>query len=114
MQLNIFDLIESQEIIPSNSNDLDFLSRINHLRRLVLIHSCIYYRLNTSIVSDLQFDKWSNELVKLQSDHPLLSKKGIFHDDFRIFDGTTGYDLSLNNKWVENTAMYILNLYKNI
>ena len=37
--------------------------KINQRRRQMLVHSCIYYRFDTNIVSDFDYDRWVNELM---------------------------------------------------
>lgn len=81
--------------------------RINNLRRKMLVHSYLYYRLCTSIINDSVFDKWAKELVKLQSEYPEIVAECIYAKEFEVFDGTTGFDLPRDN-WVENTANRLL------
>ena len=44
----------------------------------MLIHSCIYYELNESIISDHQWQAWADELQKLQEDYRQV---GTLFDD---------------------------------
>lgn len=63
-------------------------------RRLqILVHSYIYYRLATSLVSDQQWQEWANELVVLQRDYPQICERVDYHETFKGFDGTTGFNL---------------------
>lgn len=39
-------------------------------RRQVLIHACLYYRLDTDVVDDHTYDRWSKELADLQVQYP--------------------------------------------
>lgn len=62
----------------------------------MLIHSTLYYRLDKSIITDVQFDKWARELAQLQRDYPEISDAVPYHKEaFNGFDGTTGYDLPI-------------------
>lgn len=80
-------------------------------RRLqMLIHSRIYYELNTNIISDKQFDAWAKELVRLQKDYPNESKEVAWYDAFKDWDGSTGAFLPLKDEWVVRKARYILGL----
>lgn len=65
-------------------------SRMDRLRRQVEIHSIIYYKFDTNIVSDKQFDDWCQELVALQSANPEAAKEGYKADKFADFTGDTG------------------------
>lgn len=73
---------------------------ITRRRRQVTLHSCIYYRLNDSIISDSTFDQWCNELVELQANYPGIAKTCEMHDKFEGFDGSTGFHLSHDPGWV--------------
>ena len=66
---------------------------IRRRRRQILVHSCIYYRLGTSIITDKQFDEWARELVDLQNSYPQISKSLEFYEDFKNWDATTGFNL---------------------
>lgn len=71
---------------------------IHRRRRQLIIHSIIYYRLGTSIITDAQWDGWARELVRLQSDHPQLSARVEYlQEEFIGFDGSTGFDLPLGD-----------------
>ena len=60
----------------------------------MMVHSYIYYRLGTSIIDDKQFDKWAYELRDLQKQYPNESKKAELYEEFKEWDGTTGYYLN--------------------
>ena len=80
---------------------------IKRRRLQVLVHSCIYYELNDSIIDDALFDKWCYELVDLMKDNP-----GVYSDRFdqffEKFTGETGFDLPLRDPWVYSKAQYLL------
>ena len=67
---------------------------IRRRRRQILIHSCMYYRLGTSIWTDKKYDECSRELVELQAQYPNISKTVEYYEDFKDWDGTTGFNLS--------------------
>lgn len=66
---------------------------IQRRRLQIIVHSCLYYKLNTSLVSDQKWQEWANELVVLQSEYPQISKNLDYHQNFKDFDGTTGFHL---------------------
>lgn len=72
----------------------DIRELIRRRRRQILIHSCIYYRLGTSIWTDKKYDECSRELVELQAQYPNISKTVEYYEDFKDWDGTTGFNLS--------------------
>lgn len=69
----------------------DDLTCVNFLQRKIILNCIAYYELNTSILTDKEFDVLSMQLVEL---HKRVNLKDteygyIMHD----FDGTTGFDL---------------------
>lgn len=69
------------------------VDKINSLEWWIIIHSCLYYELNDSIVTDKFFDANCKQLLELieliDFDHSKLSYHYVFGD----FDGNTGFDL---------------------
>ena len=51
------------------------------------------------------------ELAKLQADNPIASKKVIYYEQFKDWDGSTGAFLKYDN-WVKRKAEYLLELRK--
>jgi hypothetical protein len=83
--------------------------RIHHLRRLVLLHSILYYRFDNPIISDGQFDSWARELAKKQKDNPEASERVHYHKEaFRDFEGETGFHLPLEDERTLARATKIL------
>lgn len=60
----------------------------------------MYYELDTSIVTDREFDKAGHELVKLQHDYPHISKIVAYAEEFENWDASTGFNLPLQDPWV--------------
>lgn len=81
---------------------------INRRRRQILVHSAIYYNLNSNIITDETWSKWAMELVNLQHSHPDIAEKCVYHEAFRDFDGSTGFDLPLRDPWVMGRAERLL------
>lgn len=71
------------------------IEKINQRRRQLHVHSIIYYHLNTSIIDDATFDKWSAELVELQAKHPEFKHKGYMYGIFTDWTGDTGMHLTI-------------------
>lgn len=86
----------------------EIVEKIKQRRLQILVHSCIYYVFDTNIISDAQWNTWAKELVELQRDYPAESKKAIRYDEFEKFDGSTGFDLPVNDEWVMNKAVELL------
>jgi hypothetical protein len=85
---------------------------IKRRRLQLLIHSCIYYRLNDNIIDDHTFDRWSDELVKLQTDYPEISEQVEWYEAFEDWDGSTGAFLPISDPWVVGHAEYLLRISK--
>lgn len=90
--------------------DLKTAGMIQQRRVQMLIHSCLYYEMNTNLISDKQFDEWGRELAKLQNENPEIADKICFAEAFKDWDGTTGFHLPLKNKWVVSKAYYLLKI----
>ena len=91
-------------------NSKEIKSLIQHRRLQVLIHSCIYYELNESIVSDSTWSKWALELETLQKQNPKISKQVIYAEAFENFDHSTGCNLPLKDPWVVAKAKWLLSV----
>lgn len=83
---------------------------IKRRRLQLLIHSCIYYRMDNNIIDDHTFDRWSDELVKLQNEYPDISERVEWYDAFRDWDASTGAFLPINHPWVIGHAEYLLKI----
>lgn len=67
------------------------INRVQHLRRLMLVHSCIYYELDDSIVSDHQWTEWAQELYRIQ--HWFGHWFNFYDALFAGWNGSTGHHL---------------------
>lgn len=83
---------------------------IRQRRAQMLIHSCIYYELNDNIVSDHTWQRWADELEKLQKENPNDCKLGFFDEYFVDWDGATGNHLPHRNGWVYRKAQWLLQM----
>lgn len=95
--MNTYDVFKGKE--------LEIAELIQQRRLQMLVHSCIYYKLNTNIVSDRQWDMWAKELKQLQADYPEISRKVIWYEAFKDWDASTGAFLPLDDEWVVQKAM---------
>lgn len=81
--------------------------KIRQRRLQMLVHSFLYYRLDTNVVSDYDFDKWAKELFELQRDYPEESKSCDLYKEFRDWTGASGYHLPQYD-WVNEIAQRLL------
>ena len=87
----------------------DIKCKIRRLRLNILVHSSIYYEFCTSVISDDKWQEWANELVVLQRDNPSCLDIGIYDEDFKVFDGSTGYYLDIKSDYAKQKAMRLIN-----
>lgn len=94
------------------SDYIDELERvkglINRRRRQILVHSIIYYKYDTNLISDSTWSNWAKELLDLQLNYPELSKECIMFEYFKDFDPSTGYTLPLNDEHSDKVARRLL------
>ena len=83
---------------------------IQRRRLQLLIHSCIYYEYNESLVTDEQWKNWAVELETLQKEYKAESELVPWADAFREFDHSTGFNLPTTDPWVMGTARWILRI----
>lgn len=87
--------------------DDKIVEKIRRRRRQMLVHSYIYYELDTNIISDWQWAQWAQELRQLQEDYPEESKAVEFYEMFKDWDGSSGAHLSYTNA-IKDTARRLL------
>jgi hypothetical protein len=68
-------------------------TQIELLQKWILVHSIIYYELNTTLVSDQVYDNNGKQLLQLMKTHPEVTKVTRWAYAFKGYDANTGYDL---------------------
>ena len=81
-----------------SGEELRIASKIQQRRYQMLVHSYIYYELDSNIVTDDTWAKWAYELVDLQAKYPEIAKQVIYAKDFETWDGSTGAFLNFKDK----------------
>ena len=83
----------------------------------MLIHSCIYYRLDSSVISDHEWMSRAQRLAKVQ-DAVKTAKGhcniGFYDEAFADWDGSSGFQLPLADPWVVDKSRYILELSERV
>jgi hypothetical protein len=87
-------------------------AKILQRRLQILVHSALYYGMGESLVSDYTWNKWAQELVKLQKENPTISERVDYHEAFENFDGSTGFDLPYRHPEIMTKAQYLLNIHR--
>ena len=86
--------------LEEDTDDKASIKALIKRRRLnMLIHSAIYYDLNTQIITDDLWQKWADELQKLQEDNPDCMKIDCWDSEFEDWDGATGAHLPHRHPW---------------
>jgi NAD-dependent DNA ligase adenylation domain len=85
---------------------------VNRRQRQILVHSFLYYQLNTNILPDHTYDLWCKELAAYMQQHPEIAVKSVYYEAFKNFDGSSGYDLPYGNPEIQNVGYRLLKLEK--
>lgn len=67
--------------------------KISTLQRWIIVHSIIYYELNSSLVDDFVFDQNARQLVAMQKAYKDEAKESQYWYMFYDFDASTGFHL---------------------
>lgn len=106
--------IHKPQPLHLSPEDQKIYELINRRRRQMLVHSCLYYRMNENLITDQQFNHWGRELVKLQAQYPEIAAKVPYAEAFSDWDASTGFHLPLDDPWVTGTASYLLRISRDI
>lgn len=82
--------------------------RIEYLRKKLLVHSIIYYRLDESLITDEEWARWALELEELTRKYPHIAQNAFLSKEFQDFDHSTGYNLPLETPWAVDVAMNLV------
>ncbi len=88
-------------------NERTIAERIQQRRLQILVHSYLYYELDTNIISDEQWSKWARELASLQNTYPEIAEVVYYADLFKDWDGSTGTHLVYDAPTIRK-AKYLL------
>lgn len=81
---------------------------IQRRRLQLLIHSRIYYEMDTNLISDYQWSMWAEELAQLQAAHADIASRICFSAAFADWDASTGAFLPLQDEWVVRKAAQLV------
>ena len=91
-----------------NQEKENIIALIRRRRRQILVHSCLYYKLDTNLITDEEFDKWCGELRELHKKYPQYMKINCFDDAFSKWGGYSGYDLPTGDPDILRVANRLL------
>ena len=93
-------------------------TKITMLEDWILVHSCLHYEKDISVVTDFKFASNAMQLVRMIEQNPKDFAKSEYAYVFNDFDGSTGYDLysrlnAKHKKKIEERCLAIQNLIRN-
>lgn len=110
MTTSKFNLKVNPERIGVGQEDINRIAKIIELkgtrspealiisrRRMMLVHSYIYYKAGTSAIPDHLWQRWANDLVVLQDSFPEHCELGYYDEHFKDWDASTGMDLPVDD-----------------
>lgn len=86
----------------------DVAEIIQRRRLQVLVHSLLYYELDTNLVTDQQWTAWAKELAQLQLQHPERARSGLYAEAFQGFEGASGFNLPFRDVRIVRIARDLL------
>ena len=100
---SVFMREKTEKILSENQK------MIKRRRGQILVHSCLYYEMDSPIISDEKWQEWADDLEHRQS-----LEKDLYIDyydmAFRDWTGATGAHLPHRDPWVYNKALYLLRI----
>lgn len=92
------------------------VEQMDYLCRYLIIHSIIYYDLDSNVISDQLYNKKSKELEKLVQTHRNSLEECYYKDCLIDFTSATGFDLKYkltqeHREYLERKASWILKLH---
>lgn len=86
------------------------LDKMSH----VIVHSYIYYVLNSNVISDSRFDTLSKEVATLIKEYPESASEHRDYKLFKDFDGSTGYSLVGDDPyWLDRASIVMWSYEQN-
>ena len=71
--------------------------KIRQRRRQMLVHSYLYYEMDTNLILDITWSKWAVELAELQKKYPKESNEVEYAEQFKDWDGSSGAHLKYDD-----------------
>jgi NAD-dependent DNA ligase len=92
----------------------EVIELIGRRRRQVILHACLYYRLNANVVSDHEYDRIARELDKLTNEYPEEAKAAPLVKEFEEWGGetTSGFMLPISDPILITKAQRILKIHE--
>ena len=82
------------------------IDKIRQRRTQMMVHSYLYYILDSPIISDDTWQYWADELVTLQKQKKEI---GFYDEEFVDWDGSTGMHLPTDG-WIDYRAKWLIKI----
>ena len=79
------------------------IEKLRQRRVQMLVHSYLYYELDTPVITDDKWQQWADELTELQKD---LKEIGFYDEEFADWNGSTGMHLPKDD-WIVRRAKWL-------
>lgn len=89
-------------------NRFTTVEEIELLQKYILVHSYLYYHLDSSKVSDYRYDSNSRQLFAYKQKYPVDYAKARYSYAMKDFDGSTGFGFveKLNEKDMKSVVLH--------
>lgn len=96
-----------------NTRGLSVQDYIDFLQRYIIVHSYIYYELNSNVVTDREYDEKAKDLVMFKNKYPDFWKSSMYYKQFGDdYTGATGFtlyhDLDDRQKEIIRSVVYLI------
>lgn len=89
-------------------------SKIRQRRSQMLVHSCAYYELDTSLIDDHTWQRFANDLTEIQNKYPQYCNIEFYDKEFQDWTGDTGIHLPLKEEWVLKKTKYLIDIWDKV
>lgn len=89
----------------------DAKTKIELLSKWIIVHSILYYELDSPLVSDQEFDKNARQLVEMVNQNKEEFKSSKWYYVLKDFDATTGFHIYGKLKKSDQGKLYCFAKY---
>jgi len=105
-------LIDTVTSFNNMTTEQTIKEKIKQRRSQMLVHSYLYYVIDEPIIEDDKWQRWADELAKLQKYNPTSCDIGFYDKEFKDWNGDTGFKLPLKDPDVIKKAMEIKRIFE--
>jgi len=105
-------LVDTATSFNNMTTEQTIKEKIKQRRSQMLVHSYLYYVIDEPIIEDDKWQRWADELAKLQKYNPTSCDIGFYDKEFKDWNGDTGFKLPLKDPDVIKKAMEIKRIFE--